>query len=173
MNKPRSLDTKVVHSGEPSPRIAGAIALPIFQSSTFEYQENAAYHDIRYIRLNNTPNHSALHKKIADLERAEAAVVTSSVMAAISTTLLTILKTGDHHIERLSDRAAAANLRYRLDWKIAFSLELDFAGVHPTTLVYFRDRLLASNRASYAFDVVLGHLSNVGLVKKNAKQRID
>lgn len=96
MNKPRSLDTKVVHSGEPSPRIAGAIALPIFQSSTFEYQENAAYHDIRYIRLNNTPNHSALHKKIADLESAEAAVVTSSVMAAISTTLLTILKTGDH-----------------------------------------------------------------------------
>ena len=77
------------------------------------------------------------------------------------------------YIERLSDRAAAANLRYRLDWKIAFSLELDFAGIHPTTLVYFRDRLLASNRASYAFDVVLGHLSNVGLVKKNAKQRID
>ena len=77
------------------------------------------------------------------------------------------------YIERLSDRAAAANLRYRLDWKIAFGLELDFAGIHPTTLVYFRDRLLASNRASYAFDKVLGHLGNVGLIKKNAKQRID
>ena len=77
------------------------------------------------------------------------------------------------YIERLSDRAAAANLRYRLDWKIAFGLELDFAGIHPTTLVYFRERLLASNRASYAFDKVLGHLSTVGLVKKNAKQRID
>ena len=77
------------------------------------------------------------------------------------------------YIERLSDRAAASNLRYRLDWKIAFSLDLDFAGIHPTTLVYFRDRLLANNRASYAFDVVLDHLSKVGLVKKNAKQRID
>jgi transposase len=77
------------------------------------------------------------------------------------------------YIERLSDRAAAANLRYRLDWKIAFGLELEFAGIHPTTLVYFRERLLASNRASYAFDKVLGHLSEVGLVKKNAKQRID
>jgi len=77
------------------------------------------------------------------------------------------------YIERLSDRAAAANLRYRLDWKIAFGLELDFAGIHPTTLVYFRDRLLANDRASYAFDVVLDHLSKVGLVKKNAKQRID
>jgi transposase len=77
------------------------------------------------------------------------------------------------YIERLSDRAAAANLRYRLDWKIAFALELDFAGIHPTTLVYFRERLLRSDRASYAFDKVLGHLSKVGLVKKNAKQRID
>lgn len=77
------------------------------------------------------------------------------------------------YIERLSDRAAAANLRYRMDWKIAFGLELEFAGIHPTTLVYFRDRLLSNNRASYAFDKVLEHLSSVGLVKKNAKQRID
>lgn len=77
------------------------------------------------------------------------------------------------YIERLSDRAAAANLRYRIDWKIAFGLELEFAGIHPTTLVYFRERLLANERASYAFDKVLTHLSSVGLVKKNAKQRID
>lgn len=77
------------------------------------------------------------------------------------------------YIERLSDRAAAANLRYRIDWKIAFGLELEFAGIHPTTLVYFRDRLLANDRASYAFDKVLGHLTDAGLVRKNAKQRID
>lgn len=77
------------------------------------------------------------------------------------------------YIERLSDRAAAANLRYRIDWKIAFGLELEFAGIHPTTLVYFRERLLANDRAGYAFDKVLEHLSGVGLVKKNAKQRID
>ena len=39
------------------------------------------------------------------------------------------------YIERLSDRAAAHNLRYRLDWKIALGVEVDFAGIHPTTLV--------------------------------------
>ena len=77
------------------------------------------------------------------------------------------------YIERLSDRAAAANLRYRIDWKIAFGLELEFAGIHPTTLVYFRERLLSNDHASYAFDKVLEHLSSVGLIKKNAKQRID
>jgi transposase len=77
------------------------------------------------------------------------------------------------YIERLSDRAAAANLRYRIDWKIAFGLDLDFKGINHTTLVYFRDRLLSNDKASYAFDQVLEHLVNVGLVRKNAKQRID
>ena len=34
---PQRLDTKLVHAGEPAPRVAGAITLPIFQSSTYEY----------------------------------------------------------------------------------------------------------------------------------------
>ena len=90
------IDTKVVHSGEPDPLILGAVAMPIFQSATFEYGGETSYHDIKYIRLNNTPNHHALHQKLASLENAEAAVVTASGMAAITTSLLTILSTGDH-----------------------------------------------------------------------------
>jgi cystathionine beta-lyase/cystathionine gamma-synthase len=54
------------------------------------------YHSLKYIRLNNTPNHVALHEKLSALEGAEAALVTGSGMAAISTTLLTILSSGDH-----------------------------------------------------------------------------
>ena len=77
------------------------------------------------------------------------------------------------YIEGLSDRAAASNLRFRLDWKIALGLELDYEGIHSTTLVYFRDRLLNNEQASYAFDRVLEHLKECGLVKKNSKQRID
>jgi cystathionine beta-lyase/cystathionine gamma-synthase len=91
-----TFDTKLVHAGEPRPRIAGAVTLPVFQSSTFEYAGPAAYEDIRYIRLNNTPNHHALHEKLAALEGAEAALVTSSGMAAISTALLASLAPGDH-----------------------------------------------------------------------------
>ena len=92
------LDTRLIHSGEITPRIAGAVSLPIFQSSTFEYSGQASYHDLRYIRLNNTPNHEALHQKIADLESTQAALVTASGMAAISAALLALLKTGDHMI---------------------------------------------------------------------------
>lgn len=90
------IETKLVHAGEPRPRPGGAVTMPIFQSSTFEYAGEGTYHDVRYLRLNNTPNHIVLHDKIAMLEGAPAALVAGSGMAAISATLLAVLSTGDH-----------------------------------------------------------------------------
>jgi cystathionine beta-lyase/cystathionine gamma-synthase len=46
--------------------------------------------------MNNSPNHLALHRKLAALENAEAGLVAASGMAAITTSLLTILSAGDH-----------------------------------------------------------------------------
>ena len=91
-----NMATDVIHAGEVSDRFSGAVALPIFQSATFEYGGQDSYHDLKYIRLNNTPNHQVLHNKLAQLEGGEAAVVTASGMAAITTLLLTVLKQGDH-----------------------------------------------------------------------------
>src|SRR5215475_11573478 len=101
MIKPQRLDTKLIHAGEPSPRIQGAVSMPIFQSANFEYAnfeyaDETDYHNLKYIRLNNTPNHEVLHQKLAALENAETALVTVSGMAAISTSLLTVLSAGDH-----------------------------------------------------------------------------
>jgi cystathionine beta-lyase/cystathionine gamma-synthase len=90
------LETKIIHAGEPEPRINGAVSMPIFQTAMFEYAGETSYHDVRYIRLNNTPNHIALSNKLAALEGGEAAQVAASGMAAITTALLTILKAGDH-----------------------------------------------------------------------------
>ncbi len=92
----RFIETKLIKAGEPDPPIAGAVSMPIFQSSTYAYEGQTSYHDIKYIRLNNTPNHAAVHEKLAALENAEAALVTASGMAAISTTLLAVLSPGDH-----------------------------------------------------------------------------
>jgi cystathionine beta-lyase/cystathionine gamma-synthase len=92
----KSIETKLIHAGEPSPRVDGAVVLPIFQTAMFEYAGETTYDSIRYLRLNNSPNHVALHKKLAALENAESALVTASGMAAISATLLTILSAGDH-----------------------------------------------------------------------------
>jgi cystathionine beta-lyase/cystathionine gamma-synthase len=90
------VETKLVHAGEPRPRHERAVTMPIYQSSTFEYAGATDYHDVQYIRLNNTPNHTALHAKIAALEGTEQALVASSGMAAISSTLLSLLAAGDH-----------------------------------------------------------------------------
>ena len=92
----KQIETKLIHSGEPEPRVEGAVAMPIFQSAMFETRRQEGYHDIQYIRLNNTPNAQALHRKLAAIEGAEDALVASSGMAAISTTLLTFLHNGDH-----------------------------------------------------------------------------
>ena len=92
----KRIETKLVHAGEPRPRIDGAVEMPIFQSATYEYRGEQRYDDVRYLRLNNTPNHLALHAKLAELEGAEAALVSASGMSAISTTLLTVLAAGDH-----------------------------------------------------------------------------
>jgi len=62
----------------------------------FETSGGEGYHDVRYIRLSNTPNHLALHAKLAALENAEAALVAASGMAAISSALLAVLSAGDH-----------------------------------------------------------------------------
>jgi cystathionine beta-lyase/cystathionine gamma-synthase len=92
----RAIETKLIHAGEPDPRIGGAVAMPIFQSATFAYRGEQNYRDLRYIRLSNTPNHEVLHHKLAALENAEAALVAGSGMAAISTTMLALLGAGDH-----------------------------------------------------------------------------
>ena len=68
-DKPRrGLATVAIHGGQHGPHPAGAVVLPVFQSSTFLYAGQTSYHDVPYIRLNNTPNHRALGDTIAALE---------------------------------------------------------------------------------------------------------
>lgn len=87
------IETRLIHDGEP--RSEGAVGVPIFQSSTFLTRgDERGYDDIRYIRLNNTPNHAALHAKLASIEGGEAALVTASGMAAITTSILAVAAGG-------------------------------------------------------------------------------
>lgn len=90
------IDTLLVHAGEPHPRHQGAVGMPIFASANYLFAGEERYDDLKYIRLNNTPNHQALNEKLAAAESAEAAMVTGSGMAAISTALLSHLSAGDH-----------------------------------------------------------------------------
>ncbi len=95
MNEEIGFETKLVHAGE-LPLVDRAVTLPIFQSSTFEYAGEANYHDVRYLRLNNNPNQLAVAGKIAAIEGAQKGLVTASGMAAISTTVLSLIDAGEH-----------------------------------------------------------------------------
>jgi len=88
------LDTRAVHDGEPAPRIEGAVSLPIFQTATYTHEDPDD--PVRYVRYNNSPNHEAVHEKLASLEGTDDALVTASGMAAISSALLALLDGGDH-----------------------------------------------------------------------------
>jgi cystathionine beta-lyase/cystathionine gamma-synthase len=90
-------DTLAIHAGELHPRPGGAGILPIHLSTVFEHRfDDDGAASVVYPRLSNLPNHEVLQRKLAALEGAEDAVVTTSGMAAISTALLATLRAGDH-----------------------------------------------------------------------------
>lgn len=93
---PQRIETLAVHSGARRPGPEGSVVFPIYQSTVYTYDEEAGYHDIRYLRLSSTPSQQYLHAKLAALEGAEAALATSSGMAAVTGCLLTLVKAGDH-----------------------------------------------------------------------------
>ena len=91
-----SMDTVAVHGGERRPGPDGSVVFPIYQGTVYEVEPGTSYHDLKYIRLNSTPSQHYLHDKLAAIEGAEAAVATSSGMAAVTTILLSLMRAGDH-----------------------------------------------------------------------------
>jgi Cys/Met metabolism PLP-dependent enzyme len=81
-----SMETMAVHGGERRPGPEGSVVYPIYQGTVYSVEPGTDYHDIPYIRLNSTPSQRYLHDKLAALEGAQAAVATSSGMAAMTTT---------------------------------------------------------------------------------------
>ncbi|MHC4130383.1 MAG: trans-sulfuration enzyme family protein [Planctomycetota bacterium] len=98
-----TLSTRAVHAGEPRRRYADSITTPIIQTSTFTFRDSKhieAYtkegmEHFEYGRYGN-PTAKIAENRLADLEGAQDCVVFSSGMSAITTTILTLLQTGDH-----------------------------------------------------------------------------
>src|SRR6476620_1578569 len=76
-------------------------------------------------------------------------------------------------LERVPDRQAVELVKYHLGWKLALNLKLSEGGFHPTTLVYFRQRLIEHGKADLAMRAVLEALQKEGLVPTRSKQRLD
>ena len=98
-----SLSTRAVHAGEAAHKPHDAITTPIVNTATYVFADTATMRDHfegriereEYGRYGN-PTVRVAERKLAALDGAEDAVVFSSGMAAATTTLLGLLKTGDH-----------------------------------------------------------------------------
>ncbi|TPV92756.1 MAG: PLP-dependent transferase [Myxococcales bacterium FL481] len=154
--------TLAIHAGAPTPRIHGAGVLPIFQGTLFEL--GADDPSVRYPRLSNTPNHDALHGKLAALEGAEAALVTASGMAAITSTLLAVA--GGGHV-LVQDTLYGGTHGFLIHTARTLGLQFDFvdagrpetwaAKLRPDTKAFYTEAMsnpcltVADHRAVVAF----------------------
>jgi cystathionine beta-lyase/cystathionine gamma-synthase len=104
--KPNShrTDTRAVRGGVDLEKKNGSLATPIFQTSTFEVTDNdeqlrVTPTDQFYTRYGN-PTNTVAEKRIAELEGVDAALTFASGMGAITTTILALLKSGDHIVSQ-------------------------------------------------------------------------
>ncbi|HZP17135.1 MAG TPA: aminotransferase class I/II-fold pyridoxal phosphate-dependent enzyme [Terriglobales bacterium] len=93
-------ETESVRGGHSLEKRNDAIAQPIYQTSTFQVTDSdqqlrATSTDMFYTRYGN-PTHTAVESALAELEGAEAALLFSSGMNAITTSILALVKAGDH-----------------------------------------------------------------------------
>ncbi|WP_016988650.1 O-acetylhomoserine aminocarboxypropyltransferase/cysteine synthase family protein [Flavobacterium sp. ACAM 123] len=109
--------TNALHAGHDVTKTAGTRAVPIYQTSSYVFNNSEHASNLFslsepgfiYTRLNN-PTNDILEQRLAALEGGIAAVVTASGTAAIATTLLVLLKTGDHIVASSSLYGGTYNL---------------------------------------------------------------
>tara|TARA_B100000963_G_scaffold323099_1_gene307665 strand:+ start:14065 stop:15336 length:1272 start_codon:yes stop_codon:yes gene_type:complete len=97
------LATNALHAGHDVTQTQGTRAVPIYQTSSYVFNDSEhaanlfALSESGYIytRLNN-PTNDVLEQRLAAVEGGVAAVATASGTAAIATTFMTLLKSGDH-----------------------------------------------------------------------------
>jgi len=93
-------ETKAVHGAADLEKKNGPLSTPIYQTSTFEVTDNDEQVRVRntdhhYTRYGN-PTNTVAEKTITELEGMDAALTFASGMGAVTTTIMALLKSGDH-----------------------------------------------------------------------------
>ncbi|MEC8601604.1 MAG: PLP-dependent aspartate aminotransferase family protein [Bacteroidota bacterium] len=132
-NNNNKKSTKCVHSGNLIDEKYHGNISPIYPSITYDFIESDVYP--RYF---NTPNQIGVCEKISDLENAELSLLFGSGLGAISTTMLSLLKKGDHIILQDSLYGGTINL-VNTEFK-KFGIEHSYVDVNE------KDKLYASLR---------------------------
>jgi cystathionine beta-lyase/cystathionine gamma-synthase len=121
-------ETEAVHGGADHAKRNAAVSQPIYQTSTFQVtdsdeQVRATSTDMFYTRYGN-PTHTAAEKRIAELEGADAALLFASGMNAITTSILALVKAGDHIVAQRDLYGGVTNFLSR--WLPKYGVETTF-----------------------------------------------
>jgi len=124
----RHPETEAVRGGTDLHKKNGPLATPIYQTSTFEVtdsdqQVRATSTDMFYTRYGN-PTHTVAEKAIAELEGVDAALLFASGMNAITTAMLSLLKSGDHVVAQRDIYGGAT--KFFSQWLPKFGIETTF-----------------------------------------------
>jgi len=122
------MSTRSVHAGEIRFNEYGSLTTPIVQTSTFIFKNVDEIRKLakgvegrfEYVRYGH-PTQVAAEKKLASLEGAREAVLFSSGMSAITTSLFALLKQGDHLI--ITDDAYKRTLDFCVTQLVKFGIE--------------------------------------------------
>jgi cystathionine beta-lyase/cystathionine gamma-synthase len=121
-------DTQAVRGGTSLAKKNGPLSTPIYQTSTFEVSDNeeqlrATPTDSFYTRYGN-PTSTVAEKAIAELEGTDAALLFSSGMAAITASLLALVKSGDHIVAQRDIYGGVT--KFLSQWLPRFGVETTF-----------------------------------------------
>jgi cystathionine beta-lyase/cystathionine gamma-synthase len=124
----RHQETEAVHGGTDLQKKNGPLSTPIYQTSTFEVtdsdqQVRATSTDMFYTRYGN-PTHTVAEKAIAELEGTDAALLLASGMGAITTSVLSLLKSGDHVVAQRDIYGGAT--KFLSQWLPKLGIETTF-----------------------------------------------
>ncbi len=93
-NRPSGFATRAIHNGQEPDPLTGAVAVPIYPTSTYVQQGIGEHKGYEYSRVSN-PTRARLEENLASIEAGIAARVFASGMAAINA-VASLLKSGDH-----------------------------------------------------------------------------
>src|SRR6195256_369672 len=126
--RPYHPETKTVRGAADLNKKNGPLATPIYQTSTFEVTDNdeqlrATHSDHFYTRYGN-PTNTVAEETVAELEGVDAAQTFASGMGAITTTIMALLKTGDHIVAQRDIYGGVT--KFLSQWLPKFGIETTF-----------------------------------------------
>lgn len=185
MSENWSFETRQIHAGQSPDPHTGARALPIYQTTSFEFPtaqtaaERFALQDLGpiYTRIGN-PTQEAVENRIASLEGGVGALLLASGQAATTFAILNLAEAGDHIVASPSLYGGTQNLfkhtLRKLGIEVSFVADPDDlqgwrAAIRPNTKALFGE--VVSNPRQDVLDIAaiadIAHAAGVPLLVDN------